>query len=556
MIIKKISIQNFRSYGSDTFTISLSPNTNTVIGENNVGKTTIFEALKKILILNNRWDNEDYFLQDATKEIHISLECILDREQIQRMIILFNLPYSEEEFTKNLSNEIEYSYTRIRNRDYYRLKIGDLQIENERGHFHSFVRDTGFIEINWFEILNEIKKDKSIPLKKVCETLLFVQNGLASNSEYGINFQSSDFFKTLISIIASKIIILEEFREKPQIKANKSLISPTGKDLANILDGLKNGPDDHRKKYAEIQRQFQNLFPHLKIEFLGVDEDKKIEIQKGQIFSTTNYIGSGILQTLFLLTHMITHPDKVLCIDTPEIQLHPHVQRRLGKLLQASKGVQIILITHSQYFLPISNDSRLVRFIQCEGKTNAIFPSEGFFTDFDFSIYDQILNIDNKEFFFSRLVLLVEGLSDQWVMQVFASAEGFDLDEHGISIIPVNGKNNFLRYPKILEGYQIPWVLMADKDKKEEILPILAKLKEQYPEYKSFLLQGEIEQQLDREFISEGKKLFGDGSDKNKPLVARYAAKRMIETGKQVPDEIKDVITALKNEVVQYSTDY
>ncbi|MDD1689045.1 MAG: AAA family ATPase [Methanoregula sp.] len=551
MIIKKISIQNFRSYGSDTFTLSLSPNTNTLIGENNVGKTTIFEALKKILTINGRWDKEDYFLRDATKEIHISLECILDSEQIQRLINLFNLPYSEEEFTKNLSNEIEYSFTRDRNRDYYRLKFGDLQIENERGHFHPFVRDTGYIEINWYEILKEIKKDKSILLKKICETVLYVQHGLASNPEYGINFQSSEFSNSLISVIASKIIILEEFREKPQIKANKSLVSPTGKDLANILDGLKNGLEDQRKKYAEIQRQFQKLFPHLKIEFLGIDENKNIEIQKDSIFSTTNYIGSGILQTLFILTHLITHPDKVLCIDTPEIQLHPHVQRRLGKNLQSSKDIQIILITHSQYFLPISKDSRLIRFIQKEGNTTAIYPAEGFFTDSDFSIYDQILNIDNKEFFFSRLVLLVEGLSDQWVMQVLASAEGFDLDEHGISIIPVNGKNNFLRYPKILEGYQIPWVLMADKDKKEEIMPILAEVKNRYPENKLFMLPGEIEQLLDQESIIEGKKLFGDGSDKkNKPLVARYAAKKMVETGKQIPEEIKVVITALKNEVV------
>jgi putative ATP-dependent endonuclease of OLD family len=551
MIIKKISLKNFRSYGDESFTLSLSSNTNTLIGENNVGKTTIFEALKKILILESGWDTEDFFVRDGTKEMKISIECILDNEQIRSIINTYQLPYDEEEFAINLSKELTYTFTRISGQVFLEIKIGFLMIENGIGHIEPFERNIGFQMVGWNQILGVLKQDKSKPLKTICESLINTHKKSSPSSQFGINFQSSEQYKSIISVIAAKIIILEEFREKPQIKANKSLISPTGRDLANILDNLKNGPDEFRKKYAEIQRQFQNLFPHLKIEFLGIDENKKIEIQKGPIFSTTNYIGSGVLQTLFLLTHMITHPDKVLCIDTPEIQLHPHVQRRLGKLFQSSKEVQIILITHSQYFLPVSKNSRLIRFIQTDGNTKAIYPSEEYFTDSDFNIYDQILTVDNKEFFFSRLVLLVEGLSDQWVMQVFSSAEGFDLDEHGISIVPVNGKTNFLRYPKILDGYQIPWMIMADKDKKEEILPILEEVKKQYPERKSFMLRGEIEHLLDRDFIIEGKRMFGDGSDKkNKPLIARYAAKKMVETGKTIPDEIKRVIFALENEVV------
>jgi putative ATP-dependent endonuclease of OLD family len=551
MIIKKISIKNFRSYGNESFSLSFSPNTNTLIGENNVGKTTIFEALKKILILDGGWDKEDFFVRDETKEMQISLECILDKEQIRSIISTLKLPYDEEEFTTNLSDEITYTYTRISDQIFLGIQIGFLLIENGYGHIGPFERNTIYSGIYWYQIIEELKRDKSKPLKTICESAIDNQKKINLDSHYGINFQTAEQNKVIISIIAAKIIILEEFREKPQIKANKSLISPTGKDLANILDNLKNGPDEFRKKYAEIQRQFQNLFPHLKIEFLGIDENKKIEIQKGQIFSTTNYIGSGILQTLFLLTHIITHPDKVLCIDTPEIQLHPHVQRRLGRLLQTSQGVQMILITHSQYFLPITKNSRLIRFVQKDGITNAIFPSNEYFTDSDFNIYDQILNVDNKEFFFSRLVLLVEGLSDQWVMQVFSSSENFDLDEHGISVVSVNGKTNFLRYPKILEGYQIPWIIMADRDKRDEILLVLDKVKKQYPERKSFILRGEIEQLLDRNFLVEGKRMFGDGSNKkNKPLIARYAAKKMVEMGKPIPEEIKCVIAALKDEVV------
>ena len=234
---------------------------------------------------------------------------------------------------------------------------------------------------------------------------------------------------------------------------------------------------------------------------------------------------------------------KINCIDTPELQLHPHIQRRLGTLLQSFQGGQLILLTHSQYFLPISKESRVFRLIQEGEETRVICPYVGFFTDSDYNIFDQILTIDNKEFFFSRLVLLVEGMSDQWVMQIFATAEGFDLDEHGISVVPVNGNHNFERYLKMLEGYQIPWMIMADGDAKT----IIESVKTVYPHAKASLLDGELEDVLDQDFMEEGRKLFGKGKDKNdKPLKARYAAKKMIEKGMPVPDSIKQVILELK----------
>ena len=182
--------------------------------------------------------------------------------------------------------------------------------------------------------------------------------------------------------------------------------------------------------------------------------------------------------------------------------------------------------------------------------TRGIYPKEDYFSKSDFDIYDQILTIDNKEFFFSRFVLLVEGLSDQWVMQEFASAEAFDLDEYGISVVPVNGKSNFVRYPKILEGYEIPWMIMADMDKKREIIGIFQEVKKQFPKAETHLLSGEIEQILDKKLIIDGKRLFGEGSNsKNKPLIARYAAKKMLENKFPIPNEIKKVILALKKRV-------
>ena len=555
MIIKNITIQNFRSYGPEGFTLSFSDDTNTLIGENNIGKTTIVEALKKILTPEYNWDKEDYHARDLTKEIKITIECVFDDDQIQKIINILELPYSLEFFKENFAQPSQYSLHVIRRSSVIKIKLGDLNIEGQLGFVGERRPDENiYTNFNWSDITRWITDHKETPPIRAIDDAIsnFRKNRQFPEDEpriVGFAFPTEVAGK-LVGVIKEKVVILEEFRERPQSTLIDLTSSPNGRDLVSVLFYLKNGEAKERKKYAEIQKKFSDIFPHLKIEIIASGDQFRVEIQKNHIASSTLYIGSGIIQVLFILSHVIAHPDKILVIDTPELQLHPHIQRMLGKLLQLSKGSQIILLTHSQYFLPVSKESRIIRFIQENGKTRTIYPKEGYFTKSDFDIYDQILTIDNKEFFFSRFVLLVEGLSDQWVMQEFASAEGFDLDEHGISVVPVNGKSNFVRYPKILEGYEIPWMIMADTDRKREIIGIIQGVKKQFPKAETHLLSGEIEHVLDKKLIIDGKKLFGEGSNsKNKPLISRYAAKKMLENKLPIPSEIKQVILALKKRV-------
>lgn len=549
MIINQIYLQNFRSYGSEGFTLSLSPNTNTIIGENNVGKTTIFTALKKILILGSEDTRQDYFARNAQEEMKISIECIFDDDEIESLISTLNLPYNITEFLTYFSNQITYTYIRVPGKAILNIKIGFLQMENGpnpngcKGYIEPFHRDENYAGVGWNNIVVEINKNKNTAPDVIIKKVFSEFSKSNPNSPFSIDFPTNVYI-TIISMINSKIIFLDEFREKPQTTITESSSSSTGKELASVLYKLKMGEDiEDRNNYSKIQNEFKHLFPHLEMDIIKPKEDIQIEIRKNHIVSTTHFIGSGVIQTLFLLTHVIAHPDKILCIDTPELQLHPHIQRRLGTLLQSSQGGQLILLTHSQYFLPISKESRIFRLIQVGGETRVICPPVGFFTHSDYDIFDQILTIDNKEFFFSRLVLLVEGMSDQWVMQIFATAEGFDLDEHGISVVPVNGNHNFERYLKILEGYQFPWMIMADGDAEKNIESV----KTVYPHAKAFLLHGELEDLLDQDFLMEGRTLFGKGKDnKDKPLKARYAAKKMIENGMPVPESIKQVILELK----------
>lgn len=65
---------------------------------------------------------------------------------------------------------------------------------------------------------------------------------------------------------------------------------------------------------------------------------------------------------------------------------------------------------------------------------------------------------------FARAVLLVEGASELYAIPAFARKLGFDLDKAGVSVVFVNGKQNFEVYHQILEAFDIPHVILGDGD--------------------------------------------------------------------------------------------
>ena len=53
MFIKKLLIQNYKRFKS--IEIDINPDTNIFVGENDSGKTTIWEALIMVLTGKNKW---------------------------------------------------------------------------------------------------------------------------------------------------------------------------------------------------------------------------------------------------------------------------------------------------------------------------------------------------------------------------------------------------------------------------------------------------------------------------------------------------------------------
>lgn len=540
MQIKKIVLKNFRSVGTEGLELHLSPATNTFIGENNVGKSSIFEALKILKKPSIALKNEDWHRSDQTKTILFQIECILDDQQIKKIIEIFELPYNENQYKKYFSDIATYSFEYKIGRSYLSLQLGFLQIEDRLGYTKKHERDRGSPIISWENVIKKISlnSDKISPFDAINIVARETIRPLETDPVFGIDFQGRNVSDRIKDLLMEKIIIIDEFRERPDHVRNDALSSATGKELANVLNKLKNSRPITSKKFDTIKTTFNRLYPDLDIEVIDEENNIRLLISKGSLESTTLYMGSGILQTLLLITHLIAHNDKVLCIDTPETYLHPHAQRRLGSLIESSKESQLILITHSQYFLELNKQSRIFRFIQKEGAIQAISPDDAVFNDDDYNTFKKFLDIDTKEFILSRKVILVEGQSEQWVLPIFASSLDFNFDEHGVSIISVNGKNNFKIYVKLLEGFCIPWCILADND----ATPQIDELKMDYPNLKAVLLKGTLEEVFPNNIFQKARSEFNN----NKSLVAKEAARLMVEQNVEIPLEIKNLISQIQ----------
>lgn len=162
-----------------------------------------------------------------------------------------------------------------------------------------------------------------------------------------------------------------------------------------------------------------------------------IKYISGGVAHSSEGVGDGIWSIFTICAALFDAPEKsTIVIDEPELSVHPALQKRLMELLlEYSKTRQIVISTHSPYFInweAIINGAKLLRIVKESGDSTCYQMSEGcrgLFTGIMRDLNNpHTLGLEaNEVFFLEDKIILVEGQEDVVIFNRICNQLGKDL---------------------------------------------------------------------------------------------------------------------------------
>ena len=267
-------------------------------------------------------------------------------------------------------------------------------------------------------------------------------------------------------------------------------LSPGGDNMAQFLFSLKNSPrHQDREAFGKIQDDFAEVFQRqLKVDVVlnhvwekvgksnlkfNVPSSTQVLFTDRTGSATTEQIGTGALQVLYLLAASHGIKESVVLLDEPGINLHPAMlQTIMGTVGAGQTESQFLIITHSPELLvhEVFDRGGDLIYVRKKGRSDAIdLWGDGGAGEWWRKERKRLKHQIDVRVFFANFVVLAEGVSDQSVLAGVAEykADGdqkYNLARRNILIVRVDGKKNFPKYIRLLDSYKIPYVILADRD--------------------------------------------------------------------------------------------
>ena len=424
MNIVEMSIVGFKRF--EEFTIKFNDGWTVIVGENEVGKSTIIEALD--IVLNRRIFNKEdialskYFnkkvvenfyvtgLEKDLPKISISVHLYLDENNItglnfsglgyigssreEKCGISFEFAFDED--FKNDINIKEYAENRVIPIEYYKA--------------------------SWTTFSGKSYKPQMLPMKCIFLDTTQNKNDLYSNYAKKIYKDKIDVEKRrTISSGFNKIIskFQKEYKSELEIQEDKNIGLDTNKmDISKLVDIYEN---------------------NISVQSMG----------KGK---------ENIIKTEIALSDNIFD---VVCIEEPESHLSHSNARILLDCIKKSTNEQLILTSHSSLIVSRLNIKNIVWINDSQASS---------LSSLDYKIgryFQKIDNLDILKFILSNKVILVEGAAEYIILpSIFEKIFKQTLDECGIEIISMGSVSyeNYRGVSDVLGNKKV--VVITDNDKK------------------------------------------------------------------------------------------
>jgi putative ATP-dependent endonuclease of OLD family len=173
----------------------------------------------------------------------------------------------------------------------------------------------------------------------------------------------------------------------------------------------------------------------------------------------------------------------ILAVEEPESHLHPLAQQWLARKMRdlAKTGVQVIVTTHSPYFVDLAKPwtTVVVRKDDSSEGTQAVqftaeslaaklvglgAPPERTNARTVGAFYESAASYETLGGFFSRACILVEGATEHFALPALLERSGLDLLQEGIAVVPVEGLTNMAKWARLYRSYGLVVYAVFDTD--------------------------------------------------------------------------------------------
>lgn len=399
LTVSTIDIENYKSIKNAAVEFG---DYNVIIGKNDVGKSSLLEALDLILNFKTPTESEFHLFDEANT---MRIVCEFDTISTTLKENLTE-PYVDQD---NLTIAVQHTSAGSRTPD-------KVFINNEE-------LTAGAVE------LGEESLNKSASREYIKEQLPETVTVLAERDyDSATSLTKGSWLTKLMSPIFSS-----EKLDK-QKKAIRSELKDELKDLQISLNKVLSDQHPHinnvRVDVGEIDLTHA-ISPDIEVRDGNVDEWMQLSGR-----------GSGVGNQL-ILSMMKSYADSEIgenysiLYEEPENSLHPSAVREMGKALReiADQGNQVILTTHSPSLIDTHENGTLIIVSNENGK--AAFTSV---EDDGFEAIETI-GAKNSDILQSNYVLYTEGASDANVIEVICENEFEDWHSLNVTIQPAGGSN-------------------------------------------------------------------------------------------------------------------
>lgn len=250
------------------------------------------------------------------------------------------------------------------------------------------------------------------------------------------------------------------------------------------------------KEFNECLGKVLSPIPKWTIESTN-ESQMYLEFSFGKTDHSSQGAGDGYINIFNIVDALYDSTENnIILIDEPEVSLHPDLQRKLFKLLlEYSKDKQIIISTHSPYFVDwkmFSSHSKIIRFKKEKEKINYYELSDKSKENIRKILKDtsnlHTLSLNTNEIFFlNDNIILTEGQEDVYgYNKIFESK--FFYPNASFFGWGLGGAPKAKMILKMLQdlGYKKVFTIL-DNDRKGDI----KELKEEYPQYSYFAISAD-----------------------------------------------------------------